>query len=308
MKKQYLFVIVVLSLLATLVITSITISYFEEPHLTHHQEHDIDTIVLGIIPLEDQVTTPENFKNTIKYLEQSLGMKVETFITVDYGGMVDALNNNLVDIALLGGYSFVLTSTYDDSVEVFATGIRSDTGSSTYHSIIISHKDTNMKSINHLKENANNVTFAFVDPASTSGYLMPMEAMLNLEIDPQRHFSKVLFSEGHDKVLLAVNNKQVTAGATSDITYNKMVKQGIINPDDITILWTSEEIQGIPFVMRKDLPADLKEKIKDSFYSMYKQKTSDEFLGGWGDIISYNPVTNDDYEFAFRAAEKIGII
>lgn len=288
-------------------IISISTIFFEQEQEQELQDVN-ETLIFGIIPLDDQVTTPKNFENTLKYLEKSLEMEVEPFITVDYSGIVNALNNDLVDVALLGGHSFVITSTYDNSVEVFATGVRSDTNSSTYHSIIVTHIGSNIKSINDLKENANNVTFAFVDPFSTSGFLMPVEAMFNIKLDPQRHFSKVSILGAHDKVLLAVNDKEVTAGAISNITYNKMIQQGIIDPDNVIVIWKSEKLQGLPFVMRKDLSPDLKEKIKNSFYSMHKEKASEEFLGGWGDIISYESVTEQDYEFAFRAAKKIGVI
>ncbi len=308
MNKKTILTISFAIIIGVFVISILTISFEPPPPQQQQQQDVMETLVFGIIPLEDQVTTPENFKNTIKYLEKSLEMKVETFITEDYEGIVDALNNDLVDVALLGGHSFVIASTYNDSVEVFATGVRSDTGSSTYHSIIVTHKDSNIKSINDLKENANNVTFSFVDPYSTSGFLMPMEAMFDIKLDPQRHFSEVSILGGHDKVLLAVNYKEVIAGAISDITYNTMTKQGIINPDDVIIIWESEELQGLPFVMRKDLSSDLKEKIKNSFYSMHYEKTPEEFLGGWGNIIAYELVTEYDYEYAFRAAKKLGII
>ena len=95
-----------------------------------------------------------------------------------YRAKIDLIDNDLVDVALLGGHSYVIATSRGADIEVFATGIREDTDSSTYRSIIISHKDYNFESIYDFK-NIDDVTFAFVDKASTSGYLMPMEAFID---------------------------------------------------------------------------------------------------------------------------------
>jgi len=270
--------------------------------------NSIDYISFGIIPLEDDVITSKNFQNTLSLLEQDTGLNVQPFVTSSYEGIIDGMNNDFVDVALLGGHSFVLGISRGDSIEVFATGVRSDTQSSTYQSIIISNKDSNLQSIQDIAERKSDMTFAFVDRASTSGYLMPMEAFTELSIDPFDEFDDAIFFGRHDKIVNSVQSGEVLAGATSTITYDRMVNEGLIDPQKITVMWKSEKIQGLPFVMRSDLSEDLKEKIRNSFYNMHKHDLSDGYLGGWGNIISYAPVSEDDYQYAFRASKAIGDI
>lgn len=258
------------------------------------------TLVFGIIPLENEIGSSENFQRTFNLLEESTGMKVIPFYGDNYSEIVFAMSNGDVDIALLGGNSYVSAINTGIPLEIFATGVRADTNQSTYHSMIIANKNK-ITSFEDLRDTKEKQVFAFVDLLSTSGYLMPMEMMLTNNINPKYDFHNVLITHGHDNLILSVKEQRATAGATSDIVYNKMIKNGIVDPNEIIIIWESEEIQGLPFVMRSDLPLDVKERIKSAFYTMNENLESDEFLGGWEDIVAYVPVQKSDYEYAFRA-------
>ncbi|MBU4076345.1 MAG: phosphonate ABC transporter substrate-binding protein [Euryarchaeota archaeon] len=262
---------------------------------------------LGLIPAEDQVKMLKQFQPTVKYLEESTGMKVEAFVATDYTGVVEALKAGKIDVAYLGPFAYILAESQDPTIEPFAVGVRTSSGLTTYKSIIVAGKNSGIKSIADLKANAKDINFAFVDPASTSGHLMPKGYLLSQGIDPA-NFKNLMFAGGHDAVELAIKNGKVQAGADSDVTYGPMVEKGVISKEENIIIWTSDPIPGSPLVYKSTLPESTKEKIRNVFYKMHEAKNANEVLGGYGAISKYVPASKEDYQPVRQAAVNLGMI
>jgi phosphonate transport system substrate-binding protein len=182
------------------------------------------TLRIGLIPTEDQLEMLRKFEPAKAYLERELDMPVETFTATDYTAVIEAMRAKKIDVAYLGPFSYVL-ATERANAEAIVTG-GTDTGDvATYHSCIITHKDSGLKNIDNLKENANEVTFAFVDPASTSGNLIPRGYLLSIGIDPDTDLKECMFAGGHDAVGLSVKSEKVDAGAMYDIGYRRKIRK-----------------------------------------------------------------------------------
>ncbi|MBU4222969.1 MAG: phosphonate ABC transporter substrate-binding protein [Euryarchaeota archaeon] len=262
---------------------------------------------LGLIPAEDQAKMLNQFQPTVKYLEESTGMKVEAFVATDYTGVVEALKAGKIDVAYLGPFAYILAESQDPTIEPFAVGVRTGNGLTTYKSIIVAGKNSGIKSIADLKANAKDINFAFVDPASTSGHLIPKGYLLSQGIDPA-NFKNLMFAGGHDAVELAIKSGKVQAGADSDVTYGPMVEKGVISKEENIIIWTSDPIPGSPLVYKSTLPESTKEKIRNAFYKMHEAKNANEVLGGYGAISKYLPASKEDYEPVRQAAVNLGMI
>ena len=138
------------------------------------------------------------------------GMKVDTFVGSDYNATIEALRAGHVDVALLGPFSYVLATTVAP-VEAFAVTVIARTMQPSYQSIIIAPKDGPVNSLADLKGR----TFAFVDPGSTSGFMVPSAAFIKAGITPEKDFRQVMYSGGHDATIVAVGSGKVDAGSTS---------------------------------------------------------------------------------------------
>lgn len=125
-------------------------------------------IVMGLIPAENNEEMVQKFEPMRAQLEKKLGAKVKVFTATDYAGVIEAMKKKRVDIAWFGPLSYYLAE-QEAGAEAFAVGIREGSNSHTYKSIIIAPCDAGIKSIKDLKGKS----VAFVDPASTSGGLMP---------------------------------------------------------------------------------------------------------------------------------------
>jgi phosphonate transport system substrate-binding protein len=263
------------------------------------QNAEMKVLKMGLIPAEDQEEMMKRFGSTIAYLEKKLGIKVEPFMATDYSGVIEAMRSKKVDVAFLGPFSYVLAADVANA-EAFAVGVRSN-GKSTYQSIIVAHKDSGIKTLNDLRGK----DFVFVDPASTSGNLFPRVMLKKAGIDPEKDFKSVTYAGGHDAVELAIKNKKVPAGADNDITYEKMVKEGLISPEENIIIAKSDPIPGSPIVWRKDLPEDLKQKIKQAFLNMHNEDP--QAVSGYGEIIRYDEARDSDYNIIRETAKILNL-
>ena len=217
-------------------------------------------VKVALIPSEDSRAMLAASEQLLKALEANLGIKVQGFVASDYNGVIEALRANHVDVAYLGPFSYVLGATIAP-IEAFCTAETAKAGRTFYHSQIIALKESGIKTLEDLKGR----TFAFVDPSSTSGHLFPKAGLIRAGFDPDKHFGRVLFTGSHDANAVAVANKRVDAATIADRIFDAAVSKKLIDPEKVQIVWKSEPIPESPTVWRKNLPDDLKKRIKDAF-------------------------------------------
>jgi len=256
-------------------------------------------IVMGLIPAENNEEMIQKFEPMRAYLEKKLGTKVKVFTATDYAGVIEAMKKKRVDIAWFGPLSYYLAE-QEAGAEAFAVGIREGSNSHTYKSIFVAPCDSGIKSIKDLKGKS----VAFVDPASTSGGLMPTY-MVKKEtgLMPQQFFGKFTYSGSHDAAELAVKNKTVDAAADNDITYEKMLTKGLISKQTNCIIKESDPIPGPPMVYRSDLPKDMKARIQDAILTAHK----DIKVTGYGNLSHYVAVTPADYQLIRNMVKELGL-
>ena len=259
---------------------------------------EIKKLRMASFPTEDVKEQLEHMEPLRKYLEGKLGIPVEIIVTSDYSGVIEAMRSKHVEVAWLGPFSYVLASKVANA-EAILGGIRKSTGKTTYNSIIITRYDTGIETIEDLKGKA----FAFLDPASTSGYLMPMNMFKKRGIDPNKDFKNTVFAGSHTAVQLAVANGTVHAGADSIPSYKLMVEKGLIDPKKQKIIWTSEDIPPSPISVRGDLSPELKEKIKAALLDPEAAK----IVHAEGKMMGYAEVKDSDYDGLREIAKNLRI-
>lgn len=256
-------------------------------------------LVMGLIPAENNEEMVKQFEPMRAYLESKTGQKVKVFTATDYTGVIEAMRKKRVDIAWFGPLSYYLAE-QEAGAEAFAAGIRKGSESHTYKSIFVVPGDSDIKGIQDLK--GKNV--AFVDPASTSGGLMPTYMVKKATgMMPQDFFGKFTYAGSHDAAELAVKNKTVDAAADNDITYGKMLKKGLITKKTNRVLLESDPLPGSPLVYRKDLPKDLKAKIREAILNAHK----DIQVTGYGELSHYVAVTPADYQVVRDMVRELGL-
>src|SRR5712691_3640132 len=161
-------------------------------------------LTVGFIPAEDARAMVRQSQAIMDIVAQQTGLKVESFVGSDYNATIEALRNGHVDVALLGPFSYVLATT-QAPVEAFAVTVIAKTMQPSYRSIIIARNESPISALAEIKGR----TFAFVDPGSTSGYMVPAAAFITSGITPEKDFAKVMYSGGHDATIVAVAEGKV---------------------------------------------------------------------------------------------------
>lgn len=256
-------------------------------------------IVMGLIPAENNEEMIQKFEPMRAQLEKKLGEKVKVFTATDYAGVIEAMKKKRVDIAWFGPLSYYLAE-QEAGAEAFAVGLREGSNSHTYKSIFVAPCDSGIKSIKDMKGKS----VAFVDPASTSGGLMPTY-MVKKETGmmPDQFFGKFTYAGSHDAAEMAVKNKTVDTAADNDITYEKMLAKGLITKQTNCIVKESDPLPGSPLVYRGDLPADLKAKIQDAVLTAHNEIK----VTGYGNLSRYVAVGPQDYQMIRDMVKELGL-
>ena len=240
---------------------------------------DPKVLRFSLIPTQDTIRELTYYKPILDLLSKNTGKKIEFYMPTSYSSVVEALLGKWVDVAGLGPESYVIAHRKDATIEVFGTYSRKADGVQQagpgYTSVLITKKGSRFTSIPALKGSV----LALVDPASTSGALIP-EKVFSKEVKQplKEYFSKVAFSDGHDLSCLAVVEGKADAAFVASHRLMEAVNAGKVKLDDLNVLWTSPRLPQDPFVFRNTLCAPLRAKIAETFLTVDQNPDGRKYL------------------------------
>lgn len=259
-----------------------------------------ESLTIGVIPTMNQGNMQVAMDKLGKHLQSEVGIPVDIKVYPDYNGVVEAMNFGKVNMAYLGPLTYVIAH-HESGAEAIMTQLIK--GEPFYYSYIITHKDSPYNSLEDLLKDSKNVTFAFGDPSSTSASLIPGMELKNRGVYRNNNdydFKNVIFTGGHDATALAVENKQVNAGAIDSAIFDVLKETGKVQGDLYKVIWQSDKLFQYPWAV-KDVDADTIAKIQEAFL---KEKDED-VLHAFG-ATGFTKAKNADYEAIRVAAEKDG--
>ena len=222
--------------------------------------NDIKVLNFGIISTDSAKNLKKQWQPLLDDMQRSLDMPVKAFFAGDYAGVIEAMRFNKVQMAWFGNKS-AIEAVDRSNGEVFAQQVSAD-GDPGYWSLIITHKDSPLNSIEDVIRQGSQLTFGNGDVNSTSGYLIPSYYIwAKNNIDPKKYF-KVVRNANHAANIMAVAMKQVDFATNNTEQYKEFQKE---HPDlvkNIKIIWKSPLIPKDPLVWRKDLPREVKARVK----------------------------------------------
>lgn len=249
-------------------------------------------ITFALLSTENASEITRRWGPILAQLEKDLGVKVKSVTATDYRGTIEALKFKKAEIGHLGPKSYVEASNGNyANVEPIAQ-LQLANGSLGYRSCLIVHSDSDMFS----PEDMAGKTFAFNDPNSTSGYLVPSAFfMMEMSVDPKKYFSKVTFSGSHEASILAVANKKAEVASTNLPDLQQLTREGKVPRGALRVIWVSKLIPNDPIVVRKDMPASLRSAITESLTTM-KARNPEAFkeIGAW--VGNFVPADDGKYQ------------
>ncbi len=241
----------------------------------------------GLLPREES-TVDDQYGLFFEHLSEELAIPVEYFVGSDYAAIIVAMSTGRVEAAWFGPESYVIAT---ENAEAEAVAVSDHVTNGTgYFSGIWTYKGSGIETL----EDAQGKDFAFVDPASTSGYLVPTVHFLrDLEMNPNDFFGRIAFSGNHGASLLALDNGNLDAAAISFNTVENTIREGQIAEDELLNLWKSDLIPGSPIAVRGDLPDSFKKAFQEALLSFDSPEGLAEFTSNGfvaTDDSAYDPI------------------
>ncbi len=245
---------------------------------------------LGRIPFTNSSAMVQKHNKFLEYLTQKLGVKQTRLQTAsDYAGIMNLLVKGEIDIAWLATMTSV-EARKNPEIQLLVKPIRF--GTTSYRGIIIARQDSGIKSLKDLKDKK----FAWVEKDSASGYIFPKSLLLEAGVNPDKDFAEATFLGKHDAVVLNILLGKYDAGACYDDARDTLKDKSKV--DELTILATTQDISNEPIVVRKSLPPDLIEKIKQALLDLNtKTPEGKVILQELTDVQGFVPVDNKDYDY-----------
>ena len=258
-----------------------------------------DVLKVSAIPDEAPTELLRKFKPLGAYLEQELGMKVEFVPVADYAAVVEALAADRIDMAWLGGFTFVQARLKTGN----AVPLVQREQDAEFTSKFIT-SDPAVKSLQDLKGK----TFAFGSVSSTSGSLMPRYFMLQDGIKPEDFFSRVAYSGAHDATAAWVQAGKADAGVLNASVWQKLVDAGKVDTDKVKVFATTPTYYDYNWTVRGNLDADLQAKIKAAFLALDPAKPEQKAILDLQAASRFIETKPENYEGIEEAARAAGLL
>lgn len=193
--------------------------------------------------LNDQHALLETWR---AYLEAHLQQPVEFVQRNRYRDTMDMLQQQKVDFAWLCDYPYVVLRK-----EVRLLAVALNEGQPTYRSyLIVPAHDTTTRHIKDLK----NRVFAYADPHSNTGYLVPRFELKRQGDDPANFFKKTFFTWSHRKAIDAVAAGLAQGASVDSYVWDSLARVQPQVTAKTRIAWRSPSYGFPPMVARGALP------------------------------------------------------
>jgi len=222
-----------------------------------------EPVKIGVASMITPVDAVKYYQEIIDYIGEELHEPVEMVHRRSYEEMDRLLEKGEVKIAFVCSYPYIKDR---EAFGVELLVVPKVDGKTTYHSYIIVHKDSPIKSFAELKGR----TFAFTDPRSNSGRLYPVYLLKTMGTTPEDFFKKVIYSYSHNKSIELVAKKRVDGAAVESIVFEYMLKRGSPYASQVKVIKRSPPFGIPPVVVTKDIRPDLKERIRNILLNMHR--------------------------------------
>ncbi|HEX9244761.1 MAG TPA: phosphate/phosphite/phosphonate ABC transporter substrate-binding protein [bacterium] len=221
-------------------------------------------LVMAFVPSGEAQTILQTGNRVAHLLEIATGYSFESFVATSYAGVIEAMGANRADIGWLNTFSYVIAH-QKYGVEVRLVTVRF--GLPYYRAEIIAQANSGVNSLADLQGKR----FAFVDPASTSGYLFPLAGLKKAAYDPQKFFGQTVFAGSHNNVVLAVYQGRVDAGAVYEDARGSVQKTLPDVMQKVKVVWRSDPIPNDTVSLREGLPAEVKDRVTKALLRFSEQ-------------------------------------
>jgi len=259
------------------------------------------TLRIGLIPEQNIFAQRERYKPLATYLSNRVGVNIELVSLSRYGNLISNFVSNNLDGAFFGSFTGALAQK-KLGVEALARPEYPD-GTSTYHGLVFVRKDSGIKNAHDMKGKR----FAFVDKATTAGWLLPLYYFKTEGInDPRSWLGETYFTGTHEGAIRDVLDRKADIGAAKNTVFYLLAAEDPRITSELTILTKSPNVPENALCVRRNLEASIKTKLKEVLLNMDHDEEGKKVLEHFG-AARFIETTATDYNAVFEFASEIGL-
>src|ERR1700733_11250107 len=215
---------------------------------------DDGTVRIGVEPFDTAPRLTPIYEKIGAMISEKLGCPVKVFVATNYNAEIEAMRNGKLEIGEFGPLGYVLAHQVAKAQAVAAFGTK-DGKPDTYWASIVTYPGSGIKTVAEIRGHS----FAFSDPASTSGHLFPAFALRKAGLDPDKDL-RPIYAGSHTASFEALYNHKVDAGELNSAQIESASQRGHYKDGDVVFLWKSDPIPTDPITVRGDLPEGFKQR------------------------------------------------
>ncbi len=220
-------------------------------------EKEKTKLLMSFVPSGDTQEIITGGEAIESQLEEITGYEVDTNVATSYAAVVEAMCAGNADIGWLNTFGYILAHE-KCGVDVILATVRF--GAPYYTGQIIAREDSGIESLTDLAGK----TMCWVDPLSTSGYIIP-RVMLQAEgVDPDADLAKTVEAGSHNNVVTAVYNGDCDAGATYVDARSSVEDELPDVKEQVKVVAESPRIPNDTVSVRADLPAEVAQTVQEA--------------------------------------------
>lgn len=261
----------------------------------------VKALVIGLIPEQQIFEQIRKYKPLADYLSKKTGTEIQLKVLSRYGNIIGNFVSQGMDGAFFGSFTYALAHARL-GVEILARPETLD-GRSTYHGLIFVRKDSGIRSAKDMRGKR----FAFVDRATTAGYLFALDYFHRNNIrDYKAYLKEAYFAGTHEDAINDVLDRKADIGVAKNTIFEHLEKKHPRIDKELSILEKSPQVPENGLAVRKDLDASTRKRLKEALLTMHDDPEGLKILKNFG-AARFIETTDLDYEPVIRFTKKIGL-
>ena len=257
-------------------------------------------IVMSFVPSGDTQEIIASGDALAEMITDKTGLVVEANVGTDFAAVREAMGAGKAHIGWLNTFNYVLANEkYDVDVGL----VTERYGATTYVGQLNVRADSGITTLEDLKGKV----MCWVDPNSTSGYIIPRIMLQANGIDPDNDFAQTVEAGSHNNVVTAVYNGDCDVGASYADARSSIEEDFPDVTDVVAVLATTSEIPNDSVSFIKEFPAETREQVVNALLEISGSEEGQAALENLYSIAALVEADDTFYD-AFRAdLSKAGI-
>ena len=231
------------------------------------------------------------------YLSKAVGLRVEFVSRRSYRDIMGLLRKQEIEAAWICGFPWVMNRSWLRGLSIPLYG-----GQPLYRSyLIVPATDRTTRSLLDLRDKV----YAFSDPDSNSGYLVPRVTLIKAGIDADRHFVRTFYTWGHRNVVSAVAAGLAHGGSVDGYVWDTLQKVAPSLVARTRVAWRSETFGFPPLAVRASLDAETEQRLGAALFGMAGDDAGRRLLAELN-LSGFGPFRPEVFDSIARNAALIG--